>query len=30
MSFKKWKAQSFSDKLFDILNYSILLLVAIV
>lgn len=30
MSFKKWKAQSFSDKLFDVLNYSILLLVAIV
>ena len=30
MSFKRWKAQSFPDKLFDILNYTILTIAAIV
>jgi len=30
MKFSKWRAQSFSDKLFDIINYSVLTLLAIV
>jgi len=30
MRFKKWMAQGFSDKLFDIINYMVLTLLAVV
>ena len=30
MKWKRWKAQSFSDKLFDIINYTVLVLIAVI
>lgn len=30
MKFRKWKAQSFSDKAFDVINYTVLILIALI